>query len=105
MPSVWGDEESMKWMEFIRLQTADISEAALKHVVALPQKIIATPGLAAAEVYEHASVAGDIALLLIWETERPQYHGSLVGLQLAGELKNFGLIAHAVWISVQNEGV
>lgn len=88
----------MKWMEFIKLQTVNISEAVLQHVVALSQEITDTPGLAEVEVYAHASGTGDIAFLLLWETDQPQHQGSLIGLQLARELKKVGLMAHTVWI-------
>jgi hypothetical protein len=88
----------MKWMEFIKLQASDISGDPMQRITVLPREITATPGLLSAEVYTHAAVTGDIALLLVWETEQPQYQGSLIGFQLAEELKKFGLIAHAVWI-------
>ena len=90
----------MRWMELIKLQTVDISEAALEEVGKLMREITATSGIVTAEVYMHASVAGDMALLLIWETVRPSYHGSFAGLQLVGELRKFGLVAHAVWIGM-----
>lgn len=88
----------MKWMEWIKLQTANISETTVHYLAGLSQEIADTPGLVAVEVYAHASVTGDVAFLLLWETDRPQPQGSLVGIQLAGELKKLGLVAHTVWI-------
>ena len=91
----------MKWLEFVKLQTSDISGSAMQCIMALPPQVTTTRGLLSAEVYTHAAVTGDIALLLIWDTEYPQYQGSLVGFQLVEELKKFGLVAHAVWICKQ----
>jgi hypothetical protein len=92
----------MKWMEWIKLQTANMSETTTHHLAGLSQAIMGAPGLAAVQVYEHASVTGDVAFLLLWETEQPQPQGSLVGIQLAGELRKVGLVAHTVWIQNPN---
>ena len=94
----------MKWIEWIKLQTANISETTVHHLAGLSQEIADTPGLIAVEVYAHASVTGDVAFLLLWETEQPQHQGSLVGVQLAGELRKVGLVAHTVWIQNPNMG-
>ena len=100
------NRDRMKWIEWIKLQTTNMSETTTRHLAGLSQAIADTPGLVAVEVYVHASVTGDVAFLLLWETDQPQLQGSLVGVQLAGELKKVGLVAHTVWIhNSSTEGV
>ena len=90
----------MKWIEWIKLQSADLSDATVQHITALSREIENAPGLTALELYTHAVFPNEVALLLFWEIDLPQFKGSQVGLQLAKELKTFGLVSHAVWIGL-----
>jgi hypothetical protein len=92
------DGERMKWFEWIKVQTANLSETTLDYICGLTKGIVEIPGLAIMEVYVDAVVSGNVALLIVWEIDPPQPRGSVVGLQLAGELKEVGLVAHSVWI-------
>ena len=88
----------MKWIEWIRLQTTGLPDMTMQNITGLCQDIRDTPGLVAIEIYTHAVITGEIAFLLFWEVYPPQLQGSLIGLQLASELKKVGLVAHSVWI-------
>lgn len=90
----------MKWIEWIRLQTVGFSDETLQYVTGLVQSIRDTPCLASVEIYSHAVIKGEIAFLLFWEAGPPQSKGSLVGLQLARELKTMGWVSHAVWLGI-----
>lgn len=46
----------------------------------------------------HASLNSDLSIHLHWESERPEWNGSPLGLHLARALKEFGLIDHSVWV-------
>jgi len=94
-------ENIMKWIEWIKVQTANLAETTLYYIRDLTKEIVETPGLVSIEVYMDSVISGNIALLLLWEVDKPQPQGSMIGLQLAGELKKVGLVAHSVWICKQ----
>jgi len=91
-------ENIMKWIEWIKVQTANLSETTLDYICDLRKEIVESPGLVSLEVYMDSVLSGNIALLILWEVDPPQSRGSMIGLQLAGELKKAGLVAHSVWI-------
>ena len=85
----------MKWMEFIKVQTARSNVAAkLLNIVTECKKC---HGLLEARVFNHASV-GDCSLCLLWNTDMPEPQGSSVGLHLSNTLKKYGLVDHSVWL-------
>jgi len=89
----------MKWLEFIRVQAASIpQESVAFRLLAFAKSLENTPGLSAADVYAHASVNGDFAISLLWDTDQPQPMGSILGLNLSETLKKYGLVDHSVWI-------
>lgn len=90
----------MKWIEWIKLQSADLTDTTVQHITGISQEILSEPGLTALELYTHAVFHNEIALLLFWDIDLPPSKESQVGLQLAKELKTFGLVAHAVWVGV-----
>lgn len=89
----------MKWLEFIRVQASGISqEAVANKLLAITKDLQSSPGPSAVDLYAHASVNGDFAISLLWDTDQPQPLGSLVGLNLREALKKYGLVDHSVWI-------
>lgn len=85
----------MKWMEFIKIQTASQDVAA--KMLTLIEQCKECHGLQEIKVFHHASV-DDCSLCLCWNTDSPEPRGSSVGLMLYNTLKQYGLVDHAVWI-------
>jgi len=92
----------MKWLEFIRLQSAGAPEenVALR-ILSFAGDIANSPGLTSPDVYAHATVNGDFVISFIWETDQPQPMGSSIGLNIKEELKKYGLVDHSVWIHIR----
>ena len=85
----------MRWMEFIKVQTAksNVREILLNFVTECKE----CQELVEAKVFNHTTV-NDCSLCLIWDTDSPKAQGSIVGLTLSGALKQFGLVDHSVWV-------
>jgi hypothetical protein len=89
----------MRWLEFIKVQAAATrGQAAVPKLLDLVSDLKKTPGLVEVDVCDHASVYGDFAILLLWDTDQSQRGGSPVGLNLKQALKKFGLVSHSAWI-------
>jgi hypothetical protein len=89
----------MRWLEFIKVQAAATQgQAAVLELLDLVLDLRKMPGLVEAVVCDHASVYGDVAILLLWETDQSQRRGSPVGLNLNQAMQKFGLVSHSVWI-------
>jgi heme-degrading monooxygenase HmoA len=89
----------MKWSEFIKVQVAGgQGQTAIPALVELTAELKQSSGLVEANVYDRAEDYGDVAILLLWDTDQPQQDGSMEGLQLKQVLKTFGLVNHSVWI-------
>ncbi|MGD8837377.1 MAG: hypothetical protein PVI54_10855 [Desulfobacteraceae bacterium] len=89
----------MKWMEFIKIQTASPDIAA--KIPTLIEQYKACQGLLEIKVFRHASV-DDCSLCLCWDTDSPEPWGSSVGFMLCDTLKQYGLVDHTVWIENGN---
>ena len=61
-------------------------------------KDVESPGLDGVRVYLNVAYKGDISVQLHWDSEEPQYQGSLLGLELVQAMKEFGLVDHSVWV-------
>lgn len=88
----------MRWLEVIKAQAAARRQAAVPELLDLVSDLKKIPGIVEVDVCDHASVYGDFAILLLWDTDQCQRRGSPVGLNLMQALKKFGLVSHAVWI-------
>jgi hypothetical protein len=55
-------------------------------------------GLIDFSIFDDAGKSNDIMIQLYWESNELHPSGSLEGLSLCHDLKNFGLISHSVWI-------
>lgn len=89
----------MKWIEFIKIQTASSNVAA--KMLALIEQFKECQGLLEVKVFRHASV-DDCSLCLCWNTDSPESRGSSVGFVLCNILKQYGLVDHTVWIEEDN---
>ena len=87
----------MKWMEMIRVRSSSGSlEKGMPEVVQQTQEIGRTSGVADAMVLQHALYDGDLAVVLVWDTDRGPAQ-TREGLVLAERLQHYGMVDHAVW--------
>jgi len=87
----------MKWIEIIRLRSAENASEPLKAFLPTMGRN-GRPGLLEARIYRHALWETDWSLHLLWESEKPEKSGSTLGLRLSQALKEFGLVDHSIWI-------
>ena len=87
----------MRWMEFIKVQTAraNVAEILLDFVTECKN----CHGLLEAKVFSHSSV-DDCSLCLLWNTDVAKPLGSSIGLQISNSLKKYGLVDHSVWVEM-----
>lgn len=85
----------MRWMEFIKVQTADSIIGA--NLLSLLEGCTQCHGLVEARIFRHASM-DDCSLCLRWDTAEPELQGSSVGTFLSTSLRKFGLVDHSVWV-------
>lgn len=91
-------QETMRWMEMIRLRTPQGQEKKLaKLLVDAAHDVMGEPGLEEARVYTNASFHSDLALSIAWDTDATQRQGSRVGLSIAQTLSSYGLVEHSIW--------
>ena len=87
----------MKWLEVIKLRSAGTDPELLKELLLSIDKSGQT-GLLETKAYRHVALKTDMSLHLHWQSERPEFNGSKLGLRIAQSLKEFGLIDHSVWV-------
>ena len=87
----------MRWMEFIKVQTAsaNVTEILLDFVTECKK----CRGLLQAKVFSHSSV-DDCSLCLLWNTDVANPLGSSIGVQISNTLKKYGLVDHSVWVEM-----
>ena len=90
----------MKWMEFIKVQTAKSVIAA--ELLSLIEGCSQCHGLLEAKVFRHAAV-DDCSLCLRWDTDKPELQGSSIGVYLSNSLKQYGLVDHSVWFEQEEQ--
>jgi hypothetical protein len=89
----------MEWVEFIKLQAPEAQEEEVTQEIGnLSELLRKTTGLLEVDVFSHASIHGDFAILLSWDTDQTQIEGSSVALSLTEALKKFGLVDYSAWI-------
>jgi hypothetical protein len=87
----------MKWVEVIKLRSAGKDSQLIEELLRSIEKFNQR-GLVEMNTFHHAALESDWSIHLHWESERPEQHGSSLGLRLAQVLKEFGLVDHSVWI-------
>ena len=92
----------MKWLEIIAIRTASMADQPIHFLKHAAGSLLA-PGLKEASVCSHASIPGDFAITLFWETEKTKPWGSDLAIGLVQELKNLGLVDHSIWIIQQRQ--
>ncbi len=85
----------MKWMEFIKVQTAQPNVA--EKLTTFATEFSKCRGLLETKIFNHATV-NDCSICLRWNTDRPESQGSSVGLSLCNTLRKYGLVDHSIWV-------
>ena len=89
----------MQCLEIIELRSADSNREELmqrfnKLVIEVDKEAENT----SIKIYNRVNINIDFSIHLLHNSEKIDYNGSQLGLSLASELKDFGLINHAVWL-------
>ena len=87
----------MKWMEMIRVRSADPKAGHLLSEL-LDRMQSQAPAGVEFEVYRHATLPGDLGVTVTWHDQAPSSRGSSLGLLLMAELKRCGWVDHSVWV-------
>jgi len=90
-------DDSVKWLEIIKLRSAESGEVLLGEFLRLMTKA-SQNGLIEMKTYRHAALETDLSVHLHWDSERPEQNGSTLGLRLAQAFKDLGLTDHSVWV-------
>lgn len=88
-----------KWIECIKIQSADMTLAAVQPLIDQSVSCNHSPGLEKVEVFVNEPVTGHMMLLFFWDASPPQ--PSLIGLGLAKESSKLGIVSHTLWIHIQ----
>ena len=91
----------MKWLEIIQLRTTKRTMEKLKsHLEALIKEVEEETQKGDVKVYSHMTINTDFSVHLFHDSNKVEANGSQLGLYLASELKEFGLINHSIWIEM-----
>lgn len=88
----------MRWMEFIKVQTAKAN--VIEIVLDFVSECKNCDGLLDAKVFKHSSV-DDCSICLCWNTDAVLHTGSTIGVQMSNTLKKFGLVDQSVWLEIE----
>jgi len=90
-------EAAVKWIELIRLLTAQKDVQALQDAIqAQIETLRNARGLQNVLAMRHATYGTDLAIVLVWNNEREPVK-TREGLLLANCLQQFGSVDHAAW--------
>lgn len=88
----------MKWIELIRVRSSQgVLERALPSLARQVHEIESSAPNLETLFLQHALFAGDLAIVVIWQTDTPP-GTSREGLLLAQTLEQLGTVDHAVWV-------
>ncbi|MCE5263758.1 MAG: antibiotic biosynthesis monooxygenase [Deltaproteobacteria bacterium] len=89
----------MKWAEMIKLRFTENDRDTVEQALAgFIGDVGRQDGLRKVHLYRHIAIAGDLCILLRWDSAEAAPQGSAVGLSLVHLLGEFGLTNHSVWI-------
>ena len=89
----------MQWLEIISLRTAGIHEKEARMYMKKFCSIAEKYNLSKAFVLTHASVPGDLALIISSQSPENKIMGTDIGKYIADTLKQFGLVDYNCWLS------
>jgi hypothetical protein len=87
----------MKWLEVIELRTIESNYNFVKNeLISIIKKINEENKEQIIKMYVNANYESDISIHIISETYKVQKDGSELGLRIAFNIKEFGLVNHYV---------
>ena len=96
----------MKWLEIIELRTADSNRLLLEEQL---KKLITEVSKEAKRrkilVYHRVQINTDFSIHLFHESDNMDSSVSPLGLQIASNLKSYGLVNHSVWVQMNGSKV
>ena len=94
----------MKWLEIIELRAVMTNREQLEsQLQELMDEATKEVSLQNIKAYSHFTINSDVSIHLIHDSVNVDINGSLLGLQLASSLKEFGLVNHSIWIEMHNK--
>ena len=87
----------MKWLEVIEIRTVESNHKLVKkELTALIKKVNKESDQQIIKLYVHANLKTDICIHIIHDTAKCENRGSELGLSIASNIKEFGLVNHYV---------
>ncbi|MEN6623244.1 MAG: hypothetical protein ABFD50_17060 [Smithella sp.] len=93
----------MKCLEIISLRTSGQGERDARKYMEKICRIVKKYNQAAVEFYSHASIPGDLALVIYSEKPEDIQDGTQLCLYVTDLLKQFGLVDYNCWLLEDNK--
>ncbi len=92
----------MKQLEIVSLRTSGLYEKDAKKYMRKFCRIVKKHDLSEAAFYVHASIPGDLALIILSPTLEGKDKGTYWGIYMADVLKQFGLVDYNCWLQSES---
>jgi hypothetical protein len=93
----------MKWLEMIELRSVECHRELLEsQLQQLMHDVNKETDAQAIKAYHRIMIDTDVSIHLVHESTRAEQNGSPLGMRLASNLREFGLVNHSVWVEIQN---
>ncbi len=93
----------MKCLEIILLRTAGINEKKARKYMNKFCRLVKKHNLSEANFYVHASIPGDLALVISSQAQEGKETGTDLGDYMIEVLKQFGLVDYNCWLLVDSK--
>ncbi|WP_455382256.1 hypothetical protein [Salinispira pacifica] len=93
------EEPARRWIEEIRLRTADTERESVIERLAELSSVDEQPA-AEISIYANGRVDTDLCVHIRWHGREVPASGTLTGVRIADELRAHGIIQHTVWRQV-----
>lgn len=93
----------MNWLEIIEIRSAcgcqKLIESKLKNLI---EESIQNTEHLNLRVYKLATLDTGFCIQLLYYSGQKENEGSIIGINLASAMKEFGLVSHTVWLEMDN---
>ena len=93
----------MRWLEIIELRSVgcnrELLESQLQNLIKEVEMESIKPAI---EIYSRIRLDTDFGIHLFHSSKIIENYGSSLGLRLASNLKEFGLVNHKVWVDLND---
>jgi hypothetical protein len=91
----------MKWLEIIELRSVERNRELLEsHLQKLNNMVAKESEKQSIKIYSRVMLDTDFGIHLFHDSKEVENSGSSLGLRLASNLKEFGLVNHSIWLLV-----